>query len=226
MEAYGGGTEVAMRFRQRQAPVIFTSDNCRFGQFREVRPLSMFCRMQTFIRSEDTPSRRSSARESLVARVESLLHADSDDCLRLARVCRTVGVKERSLRNAFYAVRGMSPKRFELTQRLQHVRHELQNAAVTHATVTQVATDHGFFDLGRFAGKYKAMFGERPSDTLRGSLAHSSPAHAHASSALPRGAAAGLDSKRNRPDSMSAYRRAARAASYEPRVRSDQHRSH
>jgi AraC family ethanolamine operon transcriptional activator len=34
-------------------------------------------------------------------------------------------------------------------------------------TVTNVALELGFTELGRFAGKYQALFGEKPSQTLR-----------------------------------------------------------
>ena len=62
-----------------------------------------------------------------------------------------MGVSERTLRNAFTDVYRQSPKRYLVTQRLLAVRHALRAAATPGATVTGIATDHGFFELGRFA---------------------------------------------------------------------------
>ena len=61
----------------------------------------------------------------------------------------------------------MSPKRFVIHDRLNEVRRALSDPRAAHATVTDIATEHGFFELGRFAGRYKAVFGETPSQTLR-----------------------------------------------------------
>jgi len=47
------------------------------------------------------------------------------------------------------------------------VRRALSHSRATGTTVTDIATEHGFFELGRFAGRYKAVFGETPSQTLR-----------------------------------------------------------
>ena len=64
---------------------------------------------------------------------------------------QTVGVSERTLRNAFADVHRKSPKRYFLNQRLQSVRQALSDAGNKAATVTAVATDYGFYELGRFA---------------------------------------------------------------------------
>jgi transcriptional regulator GlxA family with amidase domain len=113
--------------------------------------------------TQPTPTRM-----EIVERAEQLLRMPAADPLRIAHLSQLVGVSERGLRNAFNAVRGMSPKRFVIQDRLNHVRRALSDSRATRATVTDIATEHGFFELGRFAGRYKATFGETPSATLRG----------------------------------------------------------
>jgi hypothetical protein len=46
------------------------------------------------------------------------------------------------------------------------VRRALLRSEPSTATVTQIVTDHGFWELGRFSA-YRALFGESPSQTLR-----------------------------------------------------------
>ena len=60
----------------------------------------------------------------------------------------------------------MSPFRY-LGLRRMHLAHRaliLADAAKT--TVTGIATDHGFWELGRFSIEYRKLFGESPSATL------------------------------------------------------------
>ena len=108
------------------------------------------------------------SRLKVVARAEALLQEHQDEPISIAALSEAVGVSERTLRNAFTDVYRQSPKRYLVTRRLQAVRHALRAAATPGATVTGIATEHGFFELGRFALKYKAAFGESPSHTLRG----------------------------------------------------------
>ena len=115
-----------------------------------------------------TNSRFNPSRTEIVERAEQLLRCRASEPLPIAQVSQLVGVSERGLRNAFNAVRGMSPKRFVIQDRLHEVRRALSDPRATSATVTDIATEHGFFELGRFAGRYKAVFGETPSATLRG----------------------------------------------------------
>jgi AraC family ethanolamine operon transcriptional activator len=108
------------------------------------------------------------SRREVVERAEAFLNTRISESVSIAQLCRVAGVSERSLRNAFYDVRGMSPERCALHARLTEVRRALTAAHATRGAVTVIATDHGFFELGRFASTYKAVYGESPSDTLRG----------------------------------------------------------
>jgi AraC family ethanolamine operon transcriptional activator len=120
-----------------------------------------------FARTQRRP-RAFAARREIVERAEAYARAHLDSQVPLSRLCRVVGVSERALRNAFYGVRGMSPKRCMLADRLQGVRRALSDTGSRPNTVTSVATDYGFYQLGRFAAIYKETFGEAPSETLRG----------------------------------------------------------
>lgn len=104
----------------------------------------------------------------IVKRLDAFLREHLDQPIHLAQLCDATGVSERSLRNACHAVCGTSPKRYLTRRRLEAVRLALAEARPGHDTVTRIATDYGFFELGRFAGIYSSTFGERPSDTLRG----------------------------------------------------------
>jgi AraC family ethanolamine operon transcriptional activator len=107
------------------------------------------------------------SRQAAVERAEAYVRAHPDTRAQLHILCRIVGLSERGLRNAFYSVHGMSPKRWIVAERLREVRTALSDLSRAPTSVTHVATEYGFYELGRFAGIYRAAFGEAPSDTLR-----------------------------------------------------------
>ena len=58
--------------------------------------------------------------------------------------------------------------------RLAAARQDLRRASPSE-TVTQIAMRHGAWELGRFAHRYKHLFGEHPSETLSASTKQPGP---------------------------------------------------
>jgi AraC-like DNA-binding protein len=65
---------------------------------------------------------------------------------------------------------GMAPKRYLMLRRMHLARGALRRAEADATSVTAVATRCGFWELGRFAVEYQALFGEPPSATLHRQL--------------------------------------------------------
>ncbi|MFI8744772.1 helix-turn-helix domain-containing protein [Pseudomonas sp. NPDC077186] len=109
---------------------------------------------------------RQAAHERLLQRVLESLPLGCGRPPRLAELCRTLGVSERSLRSAFVATLGMAPARYLRLRRLHLLRAALAVAEPHQASVMQIARGFGYTDCGRMAADYHALFGEYPSATL------------------------------------------------------------
>ena len=94
--------------------------------------------------------------------------------ISLASLCAAAGMSERRVRQAFYECYGMSPTAMLRIAALRRVRRSLLGGPPTSDAVSRAASDFGFWHLGRFAGQYRALFGESPSATL----SHRSPSAA------------------------------------------------
>lgn len=112
-------------------------------------------------------TRGSHHRSTTIARFEASLEAHPDKPFYLPEICAAVGVGERTLRSACREHLGMSPMRCLALRRMHLVRRALLHAIPSTTTVTRIATDHGFWELGRLSVNYRAMFGETPSATLQ-----------------------------------------------------------
>jgi AraC-like DNA-binding protein len=66
----------------------------------------------------------------------------------------------------------MGPKRHLLLRRMHLVQRALSESTPVDTTVTEIATRYGFWQFGRLAVEYKALFGEAPSATLKRPLLH------------------------------------------------------
>jgi AraC-like DNA-binding protein len=106
-------------------------------------------------------------RDTTFARFVEFLEAHLHRPLYLAEICAALGVAERTLRVACERHLGIGPIRYLTLRRMHLVRRALLHSDPSTATVTQIVTDHGFWELGRFSVAYRTLFGETPSVTLR-----------------------------------------------------------
>jgi len=108
--------------------------------------------------------------DSIVARFEEHLEENPGKPMHLAQICETLGVTERTFRAACERRLGMGPIRYLKLRRMQLARLALLQADPSTKTVTGIATDYGFQELGRFSVTYKSLFGESPSASLKRSV--------------------------------------------------------
>jgi AraC-like DNA-binding protein len=116
-----------------------------------------------------TEERYRSNRQRLMVmqRFERMLEQRQDESLYVTDVCADIGVSERTLRLYCQEQLGMGPHRYLWIRRMNLAHRALALADASTKTVTEIANDHGFGELGRFAVAYRKLFGESPSATLR-----------------------------------------------------------
>ena len=106
------------------------------------------------------------AHTAIINRFEEVVAKNCDRPLYLAEICAAVGVNERTLRACCEEHLGMGPIRYPWIRRMHLTRRALLRADPSKVTVTRIATDHGFWELGRFSVSYQALFGKSPSASL------------------------------------------------------------
>ncbi|PSF35006.1 AraC family transcriptional regulator [Aphanothece hegewaldii CCALA 016] len=110
---------------------------------------------------------RPSSRYQLIKQAEGILMENLKCPITVYDLCTKLHVSERTLWYGFQECFGMPPMAYLKTQRLNKIRQQLKASTASQTTVTDVATQWGFWHMGQFAKDYKKMFGESPSETLR-----------------------------------------------------------
>jgi AraC family ethanolamine operon transcriptional activator len=116
--------------------------------------------------SNGTPSRRLDNRaimRNCVDYVESIGWRQPS----MRALCRAAFASESRVRKAFIDVVGVPPTRYFQMRQLSVMRSALIEARPENSTVTEVAMSLGVTQLGRIAGRYRSLYGENPSHTLR-----------------------------------------------------------
>jgi AraC family ethanolamine operon transcriptional activator len=96
-----------------------------------------------------------------------LLEERGDRSVLVTDLAENAGVSERTLRTAFNEHFATSPARYLWTRRLHAINRALRAADPAEQSVTGLLVRHGEWQFGRFAMRYRRLFGELPSETLK-----------------------------------------------------------
>ena len=111
-------------------------------------------------------AREGDHRQMHARRARDAMEANRQKPLKLAALGSQLGVSIRTLQYAFQALYGIGPAKYDTLQRLSGAYIELRRSDPSETSVTEVATNWGFYHFGRFSQVYRHQFGEKPSSTL------------------------------------------------------------
>lgn len=114
-----------------------------------------------------TTGRPKADRGEIIRRTMAYLDSSAAGRPSVATLAAHAGVNERLLCRAFRDSYGVCPIDYVWLRLLHRVRRALCDADPGRTTVTQVLVEHGIWEHGRFAGRYRRHFGESPAETLR-----------------------------------------------------------
>ena len=103
----------------------------------------------------------------IVAECHRIVAASDDTPPDIEALCRRLRTSRRSLQNSFRQIADTTPVNYLRGLRLNLVRTRLLSTRQAQLSVSQAAADQGFVHLSHFTERYKALFGELPSQTSR-----------------------------------------------------------
>ena len=109
-------------------------------------------------------------RSKIVQSCRELFEARTDQPTSVGELAAKAGASERTLRQAFYDYFGIGPVRYLQLRQLNQVHWALRIADPEATQVSDMLAQHGIWEFGRFASRYRRLFGELPSQTLRAPL--------------------------------------------------------
>ena len=112
---------------------------------------------------KETAAKRNHALRTAIEYIKSA----SDGTISIHKFCHDTGINERTLQRAFLEQYNVTPKSYIQMQRLNKAYKVLLYSDPDTTRITDVATSHGYWHMSQFAGDYRRLFGELPSDTLK-----------------------------------------------------------
>lgn len=102
----------------------------------------------------------------IVRRARAYIIEHLADPISLAELVEAAHTSRRTLFRAFADILDDTPQTYVRRLRLHRIRHDLATERERACSIALIANQWGISELGRMAGWYRELFGERPSETL------------------------------------------------------------
>jgi AraC-like DNA-binding protein len=145
-------------------PRVFAAAEASRGLEQELIAMLIDC-MQMEPAAEATAASKRHA--NIMERFEILVQNRPKHTYSIEEICADLRVPTRTFRALCISYLGVGPHRYLLLRKLQGVRRVLRKGGSEVSRIGDIAQQHGFGGLGRFAASYRQQFGELPSETLR-----------------------------------------------------------
>jgi len=103
----------------------------------------------------------------VVRLVEQYLDSRPGQIVHVSEICEQLHVARRTLHRAFHEALGIGPIAYLRYRRLCAAHLALRSGTMTDLTISDLAIQNGFQNVGRFASYYHELFKEYPSETRR-----------------------------------------------------------
>ncbi len=117
--------------------------------------------------SARTDGRPKISRDEIIQRCMAVIEQPACQSVTVSSLATAADVSERTLRNAFHEYFGVGPARYVRMCQLHELYRALRAADPRETTVAEVMAQQGQWAFGRVAIRYRNLFGELPSYTLR-----------------------------------------------------------
>lgn len=118
-------------------------------------------------RERHHPGRQKVPRDEIIRRSHQFLEEHEGDHVTVTELAAACQVSERTLRTAFNERYGSGPVRYLQIRNLHRIHRALKATDSEEAKVAEILLQHGEWEFGRVASRYRRLFGELPSETLR-----------------------------------------------------------
>jgi transcriptional regulator GlxA family with amidase domain len=167
--------QAADQFRAITQQIVTTAANCSHFEATQAAKnaaAEVFKVASSIVgwRRTAKPSREgrpSVPRQEIIRRSLEFFERRVGDPVRVGELAAAAEVSERTLRTAFNEYFGIGPLRYLQLRQLHLVQRALKAADSEEVSVSQILVEHGLWAFSRFASRYRRLFGELPSQTLR-----------------------------------------------------------